>query len=173
MNFPSLTSAEEYLKTRLQDFYNQRGVITRRLAAIARLKEAAIKSDNQPAIGQLIVLREGVMNLLREQIALETTLDPFRVYFGVQNYNPTLGALPLILAGGAIAAAAALYLHYEKLKNQEKALDLVARGILPASQAESILNPSFFSGLGGSFASVGMLAVGGIFLFMFLTRRTT
>lgn len=171
MNFPSLAAAETYLKNTLQDFYNQRGVLTGRLTAIVKLKDAAIKADNQPAIGQLIVMREGVMNLLREHMALEERLEPFRTYFGVHQYNPALGVLPLVMAGGALAVATSLYLYYEKLKNQEKALDLVARGILPADQAEAILNPSFFSGIGGSFAQVGMLIAGGLGLYLFFSLR--
>lgn len=167
MNFPSLAAAETYLKNTLQDFYNQRGVLTGRLTAIVKLKDAAIKADNQPAIGQLIVMREGVMSLLREHMALEERLEPFRGYFGVHQYNPALGVLPLVMAGGALAVATSLYLYYEKLKNQGKALDLVAKGILPAEQAESILNPGLFSGGLGQVSSILMLAVGGYALFLF------
>lgn len=174
MNFPSLASAEAYLRDKLQDFYNQRAVLQLRLRSIVQLKEAAIKKDDQQALGQLIVLRQGVLNLLQEHVEMENRLEPFRSYFGVSfSTAPSLGALPLILAGGAIAIATSLYLYYEKLQVQGKALEMVAKGLLPASQAEAILNPSFFSGIGGSFAQVGMLAIGGIFLFLFLTRRTS
>jgi hypothetical protein len=170
--FASLQDATDYLQNNLQDFYNQRGVLAGRLTAIAKLKDAAAQSNNQQALGQLIVLRQQVVDLLSDQMLLEDRLKPFAEYFGVSTWHPpVLGMLPLVLAGAAIAVAVALYLHYEKLQNQAKALDLVARGILPASEAESILNPSFFSGLGGSFAQVGILAVGGLFLFLYLTRR--
>lgn len=170
MNFPSLASAEDYLKNTLQDFYNQRGVLTNRLTKIARLKEIAIKNGDQQTIGQLIVLRSGVMNLLQEQYDLETRLDPYRIYLGVRQWTP-LGVFPLVLAGGAAAVAASLYLYYEKLQNQAKALDMVAKGMLPADQAEAILNPGFFSGIGGSFAQVGMLIAGGLGLYLFFSLR--
>ncbi len=171
MNFPSLQAAEDYIKNTLQDFYNQRGVLTNRLTSIARLKEEAIKRGDQQTIGQLIVLRSGVLNLLQEQYDLETKLDPFRVYLGVKQWTP-LGVFPLVLAGGAAAVAASLYLYYEKLKNQEKALDMVAKGMLPADQAEAILNPGFFSGVGGSFAQVGIFAGVGLLFFMYVMRKT-
>lgn len=172
MQFPSLQAAEDYLRNTLQDFYNQRGVLTNRLTQIARLKTEAVKRGDQQTIGQLIVLRSGVLQLLQEQYDLETTLDPYRYYLGVKQWTP-LGVFPLVLAGGAAAVAASLYLYYEKLKNQAKALDMVAKGMLPAEQAEAILNPSFLSGIGGSFASVGLLAVGGVVLLLFLQSRRT
>lgn len=170
MNFPSLQSAEDYLKNTLQDFYNQRGVLTKRLTTIARLKEEAIKRGDQQTIGQLIVLRSGVVNLLNEQVQLELRLDPYRDYLGVKQWGQ-LGVLPLVLAGGAVVLATSLYLYYEKLQNQAKALDMIAKGMLPASQAEAILNPGFFSGIGGSFAQVGMLVAGGLGLYLFFSLR--
>jgi len=173
MTFPSLASAEEYLRGKLQDFYNQRGVLSGRLAAIVKLKESAFKQNNQQALGQLELLRSGVLALLREQLDMEDRLEPFRQYFGVTIWRPTnLGVLPVVLAVGAVAVATALYLYYEKLSNQGKALDLVARGLMSTEEADAILNPSFFSGLGGSFASVGLLGIAGLLGLYFLTRRT-
>jgi len=173
--FASLQSAEEFLRNKLQDFYNQRGVLAGRLTAIEKLKQAALAKNDQQALGQLIVMRESVKNLLTEQLNLEDRLEPFRSYFGVTIWRPTLGALPIFLAAGAVAVATALYLHYEKLKNQATALDLIARGILPPDQADKILNPSFFSmgSLGGSFAQIGLFAIGGVVLYFFLTSRRT
>jgi hypothetical protein len=165
MNFPSLQSATDYIESKLRDFYDQRTVLTDRLRKIQLLKDAAMKSNNQQALGQLIVLRQGVVDLLNEHFLLQDRIKPFASYFGFT--PPQLGALPLILAGVAIALAASLYLYYEKLDNQAKALDLVARGILPADQAESILNPGLFSGAGGQITTIMMLAVGGYALFLF------
>lgn len=168
MNFPSLSAAVDYLQTQLQAFYNQSGVLAGRLTMIHRLMESAKKAGNQQALGQLIVMRSGVNALILEQVALENKLQPYADYFGVRSWRPsTLGALPLILAGGAIAAASLIYLHYEKVKNQGKALELVAKGLLPASQVESILNPGLFSGGLGQVSSILMVAVGGYALFLF------
>jgi len=174
MNFPTLQAAEEYLRGTLQDFYNQRGVLANRLTAIEKLKQVALGRNDQQGLGQLILMRENVKNLLHEQLNLEDRLEPFRSYFGVSIWKPPmLGALPLILAGSAVLLATALYLHYEKLQNQAKALDLVARGLMPADQAEAILNPSFFSmgGLGGSFSMVGIVLVGLVGVYFVMTAR--
>ena len=173
MNFPSLQSAEDYLRGTIQDFYDQRGVLAGRLRAIVKLKEAAIKKNDQQALGQLILMRESVMALLREQVTMEERLEPYKDYFGnvVVGRPATLGLLPLVLAVGGVAVATALYLYYEKLKNQGKALDLIAKGLLPAEQADAILNPSFLSGLGGSFSMVGIAIAGGLALVLFITNR--
>ena len=171
MNFPSLQAAEDYLRGTLQDFYNQRGILMGRLTQIKQLREEAIKRDDQQAIGQLIVLRSGVINLLNEQVQLELRLDPYRDYLGVKQWGQ-LGFFPLVLAGGAAAVAASLYLYYEKLRNQAKALDMVAKGMLPADQAEAILNPGFFSGIGGSFAQVGIFAGVGLLAFLYFMRKS-
>lgn len=142
-----------------------------RLQSIAKLKDVALKANNQQALGQLIVMRQGVLDLLNEQSAMEDRLKPFADYFGISMWQMPLGVLPLVLAGVAIAVATSMFLYYEKLQNQKQALDMIAKGILPADQADAILNPGFFSGLGGSFAQVGIFAVGGIFLYLFLTSR--
>lgn len=166
--FSSLQAAVDYLQNKLQDFYNQRGVLAGRLKSIQQLKDAALKTNNQQALGQLIVMREGVVALLREQLDLEDKLKPYADYFGVSTWRPLeLGALPLILAGGAVVVAGLMYLHLSKLQNQAKALDMIAKGILPADQADSILNPGLFSGGLGQISSILMVAVGGYALFLF------
>lgn len=168
MNFPSLQSATEYIQGTLSNFFAQRGVLTGRLQAIQKLKDAAQKTGNQQALGQLIVMRAQTVDLLNEHFQLEDRLKPYAQYFGFSVPGPaTLGALPLVLAGVAMALASALYLYYEKLQTQGKALDLIARGILPADQAESILNPGLFSGGLGQVSSILMVAVGGYALFLF------
>lgn len=166
--FTSLQSAVEYIQEKLTDFYNQRNVLTGRLKTIQQLKDAAVKTNNQQALGQLIVLRQQVVDLLNEHFLLQDKLKPFADYFGFSGWSaPQLGALPLVIAGAALTVGAALYVYYEKLKTQAKALDLIAKGILPADQAESILNPGLFSGGLGQVSSILMLAVGGYALFLF------
>ena len=168
MNFPSLQAATDYIQQQLSTFFAQRGILTGRLRAIAQLKEAAQKTGNQQALGQLIVLREQTVQLLNEYFLLEDRIKPYAKYFGFTVPGPTaLGVLPLALAGVAIALASALALYYQKLQTQGKALDLVARGLLPASQVESILNPGLFSGGLGQVSSILMVAVGGYALFLF------
>jgi hypothetical protein len=133
------------------------------------LKEEAAKRNDQQALGQLIVLRQQVVGLLDEHFKLEDRLKPFAQYFGVQVWN--LGLVPVILAVAGVGVATVLYLYFEKLRNQGKALDLIAKGLLPASQAEEILNPSFFGSLTGGFSMIGVLIAGGLGLFLFATSR--
>lgn len=168
MTFPSLQSATDYIQGKLSDFFAQRGILTGRLQAIQKLNAAAQATNNQQALGQLIVMRQQVVDLLNEYFLLEDQIKPYAQYFGFSTPGAQqLGALPLVLAGVAIALATSLYLYYEKMANQAKALDLVARGILPADQADAILNPGFFSGIGGQVSTILMLAVGGYALFLF------
>jgi len=168
MIFPSLQSATDYIQENLQRLYAQRGVLQGRLKAIVQLKDAAMKKNDQQALGQLTSMRQGVLALLQEQVELEDRLQPFANYFGVSVWRPAqLGALPVLLAGGAIVVAGLMYLHWEKLRNQATALDMIAKGILPADQADAILNPSLFSGATGQITTILMLAVGGYALFLF------
>ncbi len=168
MNFPSLQAATDYIQEHLQEFYNQRGVLAGKLQAIQKLQAAAQAKNDQQAMGQLIVMRQNILTLLDEQIGLEDTLKPFADYFNVSIWRPVqLGILPLALAGIAIAVAGLMYLQYEKVQTQSKALDMIAKGLLPADQANDILNPSMFSGGLGQVSSILMLAVGGYALFLF------
>lgn len=172
MTFPSIDSALDYVRGKLQEFYNQRVVIKRDLKKIYDLSQLAQKTNDQEALGKLIVLRAQTVTLLDEQLRLEDRLRPFAEYFHVQ---PNLGLLPVLLVGAALGAASLLYLHFEKLRNQAKALDLVAKGMLSASEAEAIVNPGFFSSiLGGGLSSLWLYAIGGGALYVWLiSRRTT
>lgn len=163
MNFPSVDSAFDYIKGNLQTLYNQTWVLRDRLRAIADLKKIAQERNDQEALGKLILATEQVKALMNDQLALEQQVKPFADYFGVSYAPLSLGLIPIpvYLAAGATALAAMLYLHFQKLQNQKTALDLIAKGMLPASQAEDILNPSLFSfgGFGGNFAMLGLVGV--------------
>lgn len=168
MVFSSLQSATDYIQSKLNDFFAQRAVLTNRLKAIAALSKAAQASNNQQGLGQLIVMRQQVVDLLNEYFLMEDKIKPYAQYFGYSTITPPqLGALPLVLAGVAVALATSLYLYYEKVQNQAKALDLIARGIVSPAEVDAILNPGFFSGIGGQVSSILMLAVGGYALFLF------
>lgn len=151
MTFPSVTEAENYLKSKLQEFFNQTWELKAQMQRIGALKNQAIANNDQPAIGKLILAMEQTKTLMNEQLALERQLAPFADYFGI---SYTLNAMPLILAGAAVAVASALYLHFEKLRNQKQALDMIAAGMLDPAKAESILNAPLFTlgSLGGSMA---------------------
>lgn len=169
MNFPSVNSALDYVKSKLQDFYNQTWVLRDRLRAIAALKLEAQKRNDQATLGKLILATEQTKQLMNEQLALEQKLKPFADYFGVNYGSLQLGfvPIPVYLTVGAVAIASMMYLHFQKLQNQATALDLIAKGMLPADQAESILNPSVFSfsGIGSTMLPVALI-VGAAFFIM-------
>lgn len=163
MTFPSIDSAAQYVKERLQTFYDQSRVLKDRLLTIGRLMQEARKRNDQGALGQLIILQQQTKDTFIEQLALEQKLSPFASYFGI---STALGALPIVLGVAAISVATALYLHLGKIKNQEKALDLIAKGFLTPAEAEKILAPSFFGGLGGAFM-MPLILIGGAALLFF------
>jgi hypothetical protein len=167
MNFPSLSDAEAYLKNKIQDFYNQNQVLHDRIVSIAKLKKAARERNDQGALGQLILMDSQARALQMEYLQLRETLAPFASFFNIQ-----LGALPLLLAGGAIAAAGAMYLFYQKLDTQKKALDLVARGFLTPAEADALVNPSFLGSLAsaGGIAFLPLILAGGFMLFLFVRK---
>lgn len=168
MTFPTLDSASNYLKAKLQDFYNQTWVLRDRLRAIAALKIEAQKRNDQETLGKLILQTEHTKQLMMEQLALEQQLKPFADYF---NITMTLGALPVILAASAVGVASVLYLHFQKLQNQKTALDLIAKGMLPAAQAEAILSAPLFSFGSGLMGGMTPLLVGGMLLYIMFFKR--
>lgn len=173
MTFPDIASAESYLHDKLQEFYNQTWVLRDRLRAIASLMDEASKRNNQQVMGQLIVLKTQVQQFMMDQLALEQQLQPFADYFGISYAPPapaSLGILPIALAVGAVAVASLLYLHFEKLQNQAKALDLIAKGMLPADQANAILNPPLFSMAGMGASGLILAGVAGLVLWITLSR---
>lgn len=169
MTFPGLTEAEDYLRKKLQDFYNQTWVIKDQMTKIGQLKQQALKNNDQPALGKLQLAMDQAKQTMTEQLALEERLRPFADYFGV---SYSLGAMPVILAASAIAVASALYLHFQKVSNQKQALDLIAAGMLDPTNAEKILNAPLFtlgSLTGTMFLPLALIA--GVYFF-FLRGRS-
>lgn len=130
--------------------------------------QEAKKHNDQQALGQLIVLQSQTKDLFIEQLALEQRLMPFASYFSVQTH---LGAFPIVLAIAGVSVATALYLHFEKLKNQGKALDLVAKGFLTPAEAEAIISPPLFGFAGGLGLTMPLILAGGVGLYFVFGRR--
>jgi hypothetical protein len=171
--FLSIDSAIDYLRSKLQDFYNQSRVLRDRLITIGLLLQKARDKGDQVSIGKLIVLQSQTKDLFNDQLALEQKLMPFAQYFGIKT---DLAAVPLALAGLAIAAATALYLHYQKLQNQKQALDLVAKGLLSPTEAKQIIEAGSILGAGGltgltqNIGLIMVLAIGGLFIWQWSRR---
>ena len=172
MTFPSIDSAIGYVESKLGEFYRQGDVLVARLRAVTKLIQQAKETNDQEAMGRLIVMQSQVKSLLQDQIQLEQTLKPFAQAFGVS--TPQLGLFPLVLAGAAVGVASMLYLHFEKIQNQKTALDLIAKGMLKPSEAQAILEPGILAGMfGGGLGSmwVYLLLGGGAYLY-FTTKRS-
>lgn len=168
MTFPSVQSAMDYVKSHLSQLYGQSRVLRDRLLKIGQLMQAAKKKNDQQALGQLILLQGQTKDLFNEQLALEQRLMPFAQFFNVRT---DLGAFPIVLAVSGVAVATALYLHFEKLRNQAQALDLIARGLLTPAEAEAITSSPLI-GFGGAMGfTLPLLAAGGLGLFFLFGRR--
>lgn len=137
MNFPTPQSAIDYVQSKISEFYRQSPILTERLKTIGALKQQAIKTGDQNAIGKLIVAQSQARDLLTDQINLEIKLQPFADAFGIKT---GLGLLPLVLIPVAIGVASLLYLHFQKIDNQRKALDMIASGMLKPDEAKRILD---------------------------------
>lgn len=165
MTFYTPDDAVNYIKSQIVAFRGVGDELVARLRAVSELKTQAIKNNDQPSIGRLIVMQGQVKDLLQEHIQLEQKLKPYAEYFGVQ-----LGFLPLVLGAGAIAVAALLYLHFQKVANQKQALDMIAKGMINPQQAERLLdsNLGFGSILGGTMGLMAPWVAGVVALWAYL-----
>lgn len=156
MNFPTVDSAENYIKGKVQAFFDNSKVLRDRLMLIGKLMQTAKARNDQPALGQLITLQQQTKDVFNEQLRLEQQLIPFAQHFGV---NVTLGALPLVLGLAAVALAGAMYLQFEKIRTQGKALEMVSQGLLTPSEAAKITDSSLI-GFGGGFGLAMPIVIG-------------
>lgn len=162
MNFPTIDSAENYIKGMLQSFFDNSKVLRDRLMLIGKLMQTAKARNDQPALGKLITLQQQTKDAFNEQLRLEQQLTPFAQHFGV---NVTLGALPLVLGLAAIALAGAMYVQFEKVRTQGKALELVSQGLLTPSEAAKITDSSLIGFGGGVGLALPLVAAGAFLLF--------
>ena len=156
MNFPTVDSAENYIKGKVQAFFDNSKVLRDRLMLIGKLMQTAKARNDQPALGQLITLQQQTKDAFNEQLRLEQQLMPFAQHFGV---NVTLGALPLVMGLAAVALAGAMYLQFEKIRTQGKALEMVSQGLLTPSEAAKITDSSLI-GFSGGFGLAMPIAIG-------------
>lgn len=161
MDFTPAT-AEKYIRGQIQNFFDNSKVLRDRLMTIGKLMQAAKSKNNQSALGQLIVLQSQTKDAFNEQLRLESQLMPFAQYFGV---NVTLGALPLVLGLAAVAIAGAMYVQFEKVRTQGKALDMVAQGLLTPAEAAKITDSTLIGVGGGIGLALPVVAGIGFLLF--------
>lgn len=158
----TLDTAENYIRGQIQAFFDNSRVLRDRLMTIGKLMQTAKAKNDQPALGKLILLQDQTKDAFNEQLRLEQQLMPFAQYFGV---NASLGALPLVLGLAAIALAGAMYLQFEKVKTQGKALDMVAQGLLTPAEAAKITDSTLIGVGGGIGLALPVVAGLGFLLF--------
>lgn len=167
MTFFSPEAALDWLRGKLRDFYGQGTVLKDQLIQIGHLIQKAKAANNQPALGQLIVQRAQVEQLLTEQFALEQKVYPIAEFVGV---SPGLGLLPALVAALAIPLAATIYIHFQKVANQKKSLDLIAKGLLTPEEAKALATQPIL-GAGFGAALTMPLVLGGLVLAVLFLRR--
>ena len=163
MNF-SVASAENYIRGQIQNFFDNSKVLRDRLMTIGKLLQTAKAKNDQEALGKLVVLQSQTKEAFNEQLRLESQLMPFAQHFGV---NVTLGALPLVLGLAAVALAGAMYLQFEKVRTQGKALDMVSQGLLTPAEAAKITDSTLI-GVGGGIG-IALPIVAGLGFLLFWT----
>jgi len=170
MIFDSIAKAVTYIKDSYNKFVTTGHVLNARLASIHGLMEKAKKSNDQPALGKLIVAKAQAEASLREYEAFVSKLGPFRSYFISENQ---LGVFPVWIIAGAGALASSLYLFFEKIKNEGKALELIEKGMLSPSQASTILSGGGLAATIGNVGSVIMWGAIAYALFLFVPKFTS
>lgn len=169
MTFPTSEIALDWLKDKLLDFYAQSGVLKDKLILTGQLMTKAKAAKNQTALGQLTAQQAQWKKLLTDQLALEQKIGPIAQYLGV---STGLGLAPAVIAVIAIPIAALVYTHFQKIQNQSKSLDLIAKGLLTPEEAKAIAaQPLIGGGLLAGLGGMGVLAIAAIGAFLFLSPR--
>lgn len=167
MTFPTPQGALDYIQSKVGEFFRQSSVLIERMREVVKLKEQAIKNNDQASIGKLIVMQSQVQSLIREQIALEARMRPFAEAMGFTGLG-----FPLVLIPVAIGAASLLFVHFQKIQAQKQALDMIKAGMLTPAQADNILSTGLdFSGMLGGVS--GLLVPGAVLfgLYIYFGRR--
>lgn len=164
MTFFSPSAAVDFIRQKLRDFYAQRPLLLAQQQQIGVLKTAAQKQ--RKPVGPILALEAEVQNSLTRHGRLEMALNPFAKWLSVPTGQLGI-AVPLILAAAAIPAAGLLYLHFQKVRSHQQALDLISRGLLTPGEAATLAaQPVFKLGdFGFTPLLLGGLLLGALFLF--------
>lgn len=164
MTFFTPSAAVDFIRQKLRDFYAQKPLLLAQQQQMGILKTAAQKQGKP--LAPILALEAEVQNSLTRHGRLELALNPFAKWLSVPTGQ--LGvALPLILAGVAIPAAALLYLHFQKVRSHQQALDLISRGLLTPGEAAALAaKPLFTLGDFGVTPLLLLALAGGVFLMM-------
>ena len=164
MTFFSPSAAMDFIRQKLRDFYAQKSFL---LDQQQRLRAALVRAEKAgKSVAPILALQAEVQSSLNRHGYLETALAPFAKWLDVPTGQ--LGvAIPLVLAGLAIPIAGLLYLHFQKVRTHQQALNLIERGLLTPEQAATLAaKPLFELGTFGVTPLLLVAIAGGLFLMM-------
>ncbi len=164
VSFLNPSAAVDYIRQKLRDFYAQKSFL---LDQQQRLKAALLRAEKQgKSVAPVLALQAEVQGSLNRHGYLETALAPFARWLEVPTGQ--LGvAIPLLLAGVAIPVAGLLYLHFQKVRTHQQALDLIEKGLLSPAEAAALATQPLFKIGDFAFTPLLLLALaGGLFFLM-------
>lgn len=162
VSFFSPSAAMDFIRQKLRDFYAQKSFL---LDQQQRVRAAVLRAEKAgKSVAPILALQAEIRTSLNRHGYLETALTPFAKWLDVPTGQ--LGvAIPLILAGVAIPVAGLLYLHFQKVRTQQQALDMIEKGLLTPEQAAALAaKPLFELGTFGVTPLLLLGIVGAIFL---------
>lgn len=162
--FDSISKTIDFIKQSIRDMIGTKKTLVNRLDAIEATIKLCKYSGNQECIGKMIVAKAQTQALLREHESLMQKLGPFRNYFET---TFGLGAFPIFIIAGAAGMASTLYIFFEKVRNEGKALELIQKGYLKPSEAKALLTGGGLSETLGNVNQIILYGVIGYALFMF------
>ena len=164
MTFFSPSAAMDFIRQKLRDFYAQKSFL---LDQQQRLRAALVRAEKAgKSVAPILALQAEVQSSLNRHGYLETALAPFAKWLDVPTGQ--LGvAIPLVLAGLAIPIAGLLYLHFQKVRTHQQALNMIEKGLLTPEQAATLAaKPLFELGTFGVTPLLLLAVAGGLFLMM-------
>ena len=164
MTFFSPSAAMDFIRQKLRDFYAQKSFL---LDQQQRLRAALVRAEKAgKSVAPILALQAEVQSSLNRHGYLETALAPFAKWLDVPTGQ--LGvAIPLVLAGLAIPIAGLLYLHFQKVRTHQQALNMIEKGLLTPEQAATLAaKPLFELGTFGVTPLLLVAIAGGLFLMM-------
>lgn len=162
--FDSISKAIEYIKQAIRDMIGAKSTLLKRVDAINATIRHCQNSGNQECIGKMIVAKAQTEALLREHESLMQKLGPFRSYF---ESTFGLGIFPVFIVAGAAGLASTLYIFFEKVRNEGKALELIQKGYLKPAEAKALLTGGGLSETLGGINNLMLYGIVGYALFMF------
>lgn len=162
--FDSVIKAVQFIRENWSKFFTLEQTLQSRLTSIDRSLASAKASNDQSSLGRLIVAKSQTYALMREYQDLKNKMNPFRSILSTSNQ---LGVLPVWIAAGGITLATSLYLFFQKVQNEGKALELIQKGILAPSEAKAILSGGIFENPLGNINRILMWGAVAYALFLF------